>query len=236
MSQETGLATSSTSSSELTKSRRPLRDSKALLRLEEAAGGRDGLARQLAFLPAPTTPEKTLLELLDAGVDRPLAELLREANLTPGALASSIASAKIEFEREVAKAAAVEAAPEVIDRLIYHAKPQVRRCPRLCTRTPTGGVKTMVMLGTQESICPQCDGAGAYPQESEHMPWAADKLLRIGLPEDKGPGVQVNVQNNMNMKAGTSNLIADLARTVHAASMVRALPPAERVVDAEVVK
>lgn len=211
------------------------KDSKALLTLEAQAGGRDGLARMLLFLPAPTPAQTDLLALLESEDPRPLVALLREVGLTPASLASSVVLAKTEFEREVAKAAAAEVMPDVVEDLTKHAIDRLRRCPRLCQRTPTGGIKTMVFLGTQEAICPECNGIGETLQSSPHKQYAATFLGKVAnLPEDKGPGVQVNVQNNMGVKLGTSNLISDLAKAVHAASMVRVLP-LDPIKDAEIV-
>lgn len=209
-------------------------DSKALKVLEAQAGGRDGLARMLLFLPAPTTAQTDLLALLESGDARPLTALLKEVGLTPAALASSVVTAKMEFEREVAKASAVEAMPEVVEDLRRHALDGPRRCPRFCYK-PTTGIKTVVKLGTEEAICPECDGTGQTIQSSQHKQWAANYLGKISkLPEDTGPGVQVNVQNNVGVKVGTSSLISDLAKAVHTASMVRKLDP--EVVEATVVR
>lgn len=209
-------------------------DSKALKTLEVQAGGRDGLARMLLFLPAPTSAQTDLLDLLESGDKRPLTALLREVGLTPSALASAVVTAKMEFEREVAKASAVEAMPDVVEDLRKHALDGPRRCPRFCYK-PAVGIKTVVKLGTEEAICPECDGTGQTIQSSQHKQWAANYLGKISkLPEESVPGVQVNVQNNMGVKVGTSSLLSDLAKVVHNASMVRSLP--DESVEAEVVR
>lgn len=209
-------------------------DSKALRTLEVQAGGRDGLARMLLFLPAPTVAQTDFLALLESGDERPLTALLKEVGLTPSALASAVVTAKMEFEREVAKASAVEAMPDVVEDLRKHALDSPRRCPRFCYK-PAVGIKTVVKLGTEEAICPECDGTGQTIQSSPHKQYAMTYIGKIAkLPEDGGPGVQVNVQNNMGVKVGTSSLISDLAKAVHTASVVRRLDP--EVVEATVVR
>jgi hypothetical protein len=207
------------------------KDSKALLTLEAQAGGRDGLARMLMFLPAPTPAQSDLLALLEMGDERPLIALLREVGLTPASLASSVVLAKTEFEREVAKAAAAEVMPDVVEDLTKHAIDRMRRCPRLCQRTPTGGIKTMVLLGTSEAICPECDGVGETLQSSPHKQYAATFLGKVAqLPEPTGPGVQVNVQNNVSMKTSSGDFMERMAKAAHAVS------GRTSIVEAEVVK
>jgi hypothetical protein len=88
----------------------------------------------------------------------------------------------------------------------------------------------MVQLGTSEAICPQCNGAGEYLQESENMQWAADRILKISnLPEEKGSGVQVNVQNNVSVKS-SGDFMERMAKAAHA------VVGRTSIIDAEVIK
>ncbi len=156
---------------------------------------RGTLLSRMAFFPESQQLDD-LRELLTQDADLDVITACKRVGLAPRLVLAAFTEATLALDRETAKAAAHASLPEVVGRLSYHAMPQVRRCPRLCSRPPTGGLKTEVMLGTQSMICPQCDGEGSYLQESEHMTWAADKLLKIGeLPEVK-TGPLVAIQNN----------------------------------------
>lgn len=205
-------------------------DSKGLKALEVAAGGRDGLSRLLLFLPAPSEPEERLLELLEAGDDRPLIALLREVGLSPALLASAVAKSKLEFEREIAKAEAVAAAPEIIADLRRHAVDRMGRCPNLCTRIDGMGPKTFVQLGTDKQVCPLCEGRGETLQSSPHKQWAAGLTLKIGnLPEDRSAPL-VAIQQNVGVGGGSPDFMERMVKAAHA---VVGRP---EVVDAEIVK
>jgi len=190
------------------------------------------LSRLLLFLDAPSEGEARLLGLLEDGDARPLVALLRECGLTPASLAKSVADAKMAFEREVARAEAVGAMPDVIEDLKKHAIDRPGKCPQ-CFGVKGDGMngKTVVKLGTSVEICPRCDGTGLTMQSSAHKQWAATTLGRIAsLPEDKA-GMTVNMQQNVAVKAGAG--AADfMERLSKAAHDVLTRPD---VIDAEVV-
>lgn len=213
----TSIQTIPAGSSQLSSARRKVTDGKALKALEVQAGGRDGLARLLLFLPAGNAGGEKLLDLLEAGDARPLSALLRETGLSPAWLAKALAEARVELEREIARASAIESAPDIIEDLKMHALDRMRRCPNKCSRVDGMGPKTMVQLGTDKQVCPECEGRGETMQSSAHKPWAADKLLKIAALPEESKGPLVAVQTNVSVKGGSADFMEHLARAAHSA-------------------
>lgn len=200
--------------------------------MESAAEGRDGLARLLLFLPAPSEQEIALLTRLEDFDGTPLTALLREVGLSPAHLAKRVADAKMELEREVARGLAVDAAPAIIEDLLGHALDRMRRCPRLCVQEPGMGPKTMVRLGTDVQVCPVCLGNGETVQSSPHKTWAADRALKIAALPEEAKGPLVAIQNNVSTGKGAS-LLPDLMERI--AKAAHAVVGRTEIVEAEIV-
>lgn len=133
--------------------------------------------------------------------------------MTPGQLAKRVADARVELEREVARGLAVEAAPDIIEDLKSHAIDRLRRCPRLCSVQPGLGPKTMVRLGADVQVCPECLGVGQTVQSSPHKQWAATTSLKIAaLPEEKS-GPLVAIQNNVSNRIDAQGFFEKMLQT-----------------------
>lgn len=147
-------------------------------------------------------------------------------------LVAAFRTAAESFEREVARVNALQTLPDIVADLRLHAFARMKRCPRYCAREPGKGPKTMVKLGTDVQVCPECEGVGQTLQESGYKEWAQEKLLKIGeLPEDrKAPLVAVQ-NNNTTLSVGGGFMekmvaLSDevMRRRLPAAEVVEALP------------
>ena len=195
----------------------------ALLALED--GGRTRLQERLLFFPEGDDALARFRDEFEAAPKAPLADLCKRAGLRPAALVAAFRTAAEVFEREIAKVKALQALPDVIDNLRYHALDHEKKCPRCWIQGKTGLGKSVVVLGTDEAVCPECDGTGLTMQSSPYKPLAVDRLTEIGkLRGEKGPLVAIQ-QNTI---AAGADFMERMAKAVAAATsgpVVEALPP-----------
>jgi hypothetical protein len=205
----------------------------SLASLEE--GGRARLQERLLFFPDGDEKLDAFRDAFEADPKAPLPELCKRAGLRPAALLAALRAAADTFEREVAKLKATQALPAVIDDLKAHALPRLRRCPRLCTRIDGMGPKTMIRLGADTQVCPECEGNGQYEQESVYKEWATDRLTEITkLRGEKGPLVAVQNNNNtanLSLGAGSGFMEQMIALSD---KILQRSPPQAAIVEAEV--
>ena len=199
---------------------------KALAALEE--GGRARLQERLLFFPEGDEALARFREEFEAAPSASLADLCKRARLRPAALVAAFRVAAEAFDREVAKLKALQALPDVVDDLRRHALDRERKCEKCWGyKGKTGLGKTVVVVGEEERVCPQCDGNGSYVQASPFKEWASDRLTEIGkLRGEKGPLVAVQ-NNTANVSVGSGFMEQLLALSD------KVLAPPTDIVDAE---
>ena len=183
-------------------------------KFEETITSHEDLVEKLALIEDKlTADEKDFLAALRTNPHKKsLARLIAEAGVSPTKVLKYYAEGAVALGKVHAAIAISREQPGIVKDLVRNALDDHRIC-KVCVGT--GKVKRNSNDKKEETMCPNCEGAGTKIFSSKHKTYAMDKVLELGglVEAGKGSSVNVAVQQNVAVKTGGGAFMERILKT-----------------------